>query len=157
LKGILANREEAVAKAKVYFRFDGPGNGWQGPQGEGSSRQADGNTSRNHAERQAWRQAGKGLQAWYDQRVAHAADQGVEVKIWVDQVVCPSCQLWMIAGVLRNLGAFAFRPKLFVEVQGMGSIQMMEVTRNAIWPVNIGHGNVQTLSALKAAGVSMDE
>ena len=106
-----------MAKAKIYFRFDKAGNDWQGPYGEGSSLGADGNTAKDHAERQAWRQAQKGLQEWYDVRHASFAGQGVEVKIWVDNIVCPQCQLWMIAGVLRNLAAFEFRPKLFVEVK----------------------------------------
>ena len=139
-----------MAKAKIYFKFDKAGNDWQGPYGEGSSLGADGNTAKDHAERQAWRQAQKVLQEWYDARHASFAGQGVEVKIWVDNIVCPQCQLWMIAGVLRNLAAFEFKPKLFVEVKNGGSTKMTDaVTRNYVWPVNLGHAGFEKFEALK--------
>lgn len=139
-----------MATAKIYFRFDGSGNDWQGPFGDGSSLGADGNTAKDHAERQAWRKAQKLLQGWYDARHAGFAGQGVEVKIWVDNIVCPQCQLWMIAGVLRNLAAFAFKPKLFVEVKNGGTTKMTAaVTRDYVWPVNLGHAGYEKFASLK--------
>lgn len=145
-----------MAKAKVYFRFDGPGNGWQGPQGSGSSQQADGNSAADHAERQAWREAQKTLQAWYDERKGDYAGQKVQVKIWVDQQVCPQCQLWMIAGVLRNLAKFAFKPELFVEVKSVGTTKITSaVTRHYVWPADIGQSGYETLSKLRSAGVTL--
>lgn len=145
-----------MAKAEVYFRFDGPDNSWQGPMGSGSSQQADGNTAADHAERQAWREAQKTLQAWYDQRRDKYQGQKVQVKIWVDQMVCPQCQLWMIAGVLRNLAAFAFKPELFVEVKALGTTKITAaVTRHYVWPADIGHAGCETLGKLRSAGVTL--
>ena len=137
-----------MAEAKIYFKFEQ--GDWQGPYGDATSRGSDNNTAANHAERQAWRIAQKVLQAWYDQRKDNFANQRVSVKIWVDNIVCPQCQLWMIAGVLRNLGAFQFKPKLFVEVKSGGGTQLSgEVTRDYVWPVNLGHVGYETLNVLR--------
>ncbi|WP_024298824.1 hypothetical protein [Methylomicrobium lacus] len=145
-----------MAKAKIFFRFDGAGNAWQGPFGEGSSVGADNNTAQSHAERQAWREAQKKLQGWYDTHRTGFAGQGVEVKIWVDNIVCPQCQLWMIAGVLRNLAAFEFKPKLIVEVKNMGGTRTTQaITRNYVWPVDIGHHGFEKFEALK--GLDMND
>lgn len=145
-----------MAKAEVFFRFDGPGNGWGGPRGYGSSVGADNNTAKNHAERQAWRMANGSLQQWYDSHHASFAGQGVEVKIWVDNIVCPQCQLWMVAGVLRNLAAFAFKPKLFVEVKNMGATRTTAaITRDYVWPEGIGHKGYERLADLK--GLDMND
>jgi hypothetical protein len=61
----------------------------------------------------------------------------------------------MIAGVLRNLGAFQFNPKLFVEVKNGGSTQMTAaVTRHYVWPVNVGHVGYEQFESLK--GIDMN-
>lgn len=147
-----------MARARVYFRFDGQGNDWQGPFGDGSSAQTDRNTAGGHAEREAWREAQKQLQKWYDDRKKTFAGQNVQVKIWVDQLVCPQCQLWMIAGVLRNLADFAFKPSLFVEVSAMGATKITQaITRDYVWPAGIGHPGFETLAKLKAANVTIDD
>ena len=143
-----------MAKAKVYFRFNGNNAGWQGPYGEGSSQQSQGHGAENHAERQAWREAQKKLREFYDTNKANFSGD-VEVKIWVDQLVCPQCQLWMIAGVLRNLASFEFKPKLFVEVKTGNKTNSMEVTREAVWSVDIGHAGVETLTLLKQKNVTI--
>lgn len=144
-----------MADARIYFRYSGS-TSWGTPQGTGSSKGKDANSAKDHAERQAWREAQKGLQAWYDGTHQNFAGQRAQVKIWVDNLVCPQCQLWMIAGVLRNLAKFEFKPQLFVEVKNSGGTQATdEVTRNYVWPVNVGHAGFETLAKLKAFPVQM--
>jgi hypothetical protein len=144
-----------MATAAVYFRFDGPGNGWGAARGTGSSKGADSNTAKDHAERQAFRMAIKTLQAWYDGSHAGFPGQGAEVKIWVDNIVCPQCQLWIIAGVLRNLSQFTFQPKLFVEVKNMGGTRITQaITRDYVWPDGIGHRGYERLADLKRVTMS---
>ena len=143
-----------MATARVFFRYSGKGNGWGGEQGSGSSTMMDSNGAENHAERQAWREAQKKLQSWFDSTHQNF-DGSPEVKIWVDQTICPQCKLWMIAGVLRNLAAFEFKPKLFVEVRSSGHTRINEVTRDAIWEAGMSDHN-GTLAQLSAATTIRD-
>ena len=150
-----------MAKATVWFQFED--HDWQGPFGEGSSTMTQGNGPEKHAERVAWREAQAGLKAWHDKKKEAFKNAKVNVKIKVDQIVCPSCQLWMIAGVLRNLETFSFKPSLYVEVEtSTGKRLTGEITRDYRWPVGIGHFDAEsmkfssTLDLLKNKGVSIN-
>ncbi len=126
-----------MATATVTFRC---GNHVKHGMGAGSSSAVDGNETERHAERQAYRSARKQLQPWHDQNQANFAPASttVDIIINVDQAVCPSCQLWMIAGVLRDIQKFPFAlrtARLFVKVKNLNE---MQVTRDNIWPVDIG-------------------
>lgn len=152
-----------MANAEVYCKWasqndgDRGQGGWSGPFGSGGITMSKGggiNPLANHAERQAWKVAWPQVRQHLATTQGHFPNQEFEVKIWVDQAVCPACQKWMVVEVLRHLGQIPHQwndipgVKLYAEVTSGGSTGRVHVTRTAQWPVQVG--NVATFGSMPA-------
>jgi hypothetical protein len=154
-----------MAKAEIYARYKGKDAAWSGPFGDGSSVMTDRSrgtdNSDSHAERVAWREAiskdnKANIDAWYAGSNKNFADDGnggkpnVQIKIAVDQIVCPSCQAWIVTTALKDLGtlacAAARKVELFVEVKSAGSTVVIGVTRNSPWSLKVAQKRQPDLS-----------
>jgi hypothetical protein len=150
--------DNIMANAAVYARFKVAGAGWNGPFGEGSSTMSDrargADNSGTHAERVAWRAAIDGnnrgnLNAWYDGANANFPGLNVQIKIAVDQLICPSCQAWLAKYVLddvRTLTASARSVEVLIEVTSGGRQRMMGLGRTTKWADGISHGAIPDLA-----------
>jgi hypothetical protein len=135
-----------MAKASVFTRFNKKDMGWSGPWGTGESSMADHqrgvDNSSTHAERQAWEKAmapanGQNIQAWFNAAERNFPELGVQIKIVVDQQVCPSCQQYILETVLTQMKTLKVGKRslqLFVEVNKT----IIGVARDTVWPKEIG-------------------
>ena len=113
-----------------------------------------------HAERVAW------ADAWTDPTKIRAAalkhknhpDAIFEIKFWVDQQICPTCQRWMVVEVLSNLkgmkhilGLEDLRWKAYAEVEhsiawrnekgkldSAKQVARVRIGRETEWPETVG-------------------
>ena len=60
-----------------------------------------------------------------------------QVKFWVDQMVCPTCQKWMVIDVISNLKLlrhkYGLRVELYAEVRTPSTTNKIRVKRSADW------------------------
>lgn len=144
-------QEKEMANAEIYARYKTKGGGWSGPFGTGEStmlqHQRGVDNSDSHAERQAWREAidknnKSNIDSWFDKTKAGFADSDVQIKIAVDQLVCPSCQKWIVDNCISDLAALKCsserKTELLVEVKSGGSNVIIGVTRNSPWSSKVG-------------------
>ena len=118
-----------MARAIVYCRWENQG----GPTGQGgwsymAEASAQGNTGivalNAHAERKAWAVAwgpnnsGSGpVRGYLAGTIDKFKGKTFQVKFWVDQQVCPTCQKWMVIDVISHLKVLHVTyPQLVVEL-----------------------------------------
>jgi len=97
-----------------------------------------------HAERVAWRTAWPAIKAYVGQSIAGFPGQHLQVKFWVDQQICPSCQKWLIIDVIAHLKQLTqahagLIVELYAEVLFAGATRKVQVKRSTQWPVEIGN------------------
>ena len=139
-----------MAIAEVYSKWSSQGAGVRGAGGwgrKGGPANAGGGggvlAAAAHAEREAWREAWPVIRTHVRaSRVNFPADR-YEVKIWVDQQICPSCQKWMIVEVIAHLKQLStahagLRVELYAEVRRMGVDKKTRVQRSTVWDNDIG-------------------
>ena len=143
-----------MADAEVYCKWSNQGEGARGAGGWGlvGSGGAHGGGGgiialSDHAERHAWKEAWGGetrdnLRARVAATKASFEGEKFQVKFWVDQQICPTCQKWLIIDVIGHLKQLASLHKvqveLYAEVKFAGETNKLKVTRLAVWPVTIG-------------------
>lgn len=139
-----------MATAEVYYKWSNQEDGAR--HRGGWSRAADANAQGNngivalnqHAERQAWAAAWGHIRLHVAVHIAQHAGDTFQVKFWVDQQICPSCQKWMLIDVVSNLKLLPWTHtglggvQLFAEVLFAGATQRVRVQRSKIWPVEVG-------------------
>ena len=141
-----------MATAEVYSKWSNQGNGnrggggWSGPHGIGTAQMGSSIVPLvRHAERVAWRQAWpNSIRTHIQQSIANFPGQRYQIKFWVDQQVCPTCQKWMIIDVLSHLKLLnqtfpRLIVELYAEVHFAGTTNRVRVQRSTIWPVTVGH------------------
>ena len=67
----------------------------------------------------------------------------LEVKFWVDQQICPSCQKYLLVDVISHLKQLSqshggLRVDLFAEVMSHDGTNRVAVKRSTIWPLTVG-------------------
>jgi hypothetical protein len=140
-----------MARAEVYGKWSTQGEGRRGSGGWslfGTGLAAGGGGGiialNQHAERVAWKEA------WGDIRTRVASTRAsfggakYQVKFWVDQQICPSCQKWLIIDVISHLKQLSqqnggLSVELHAEVLFAGVTRSVRVQRSTVWPVSIGH------------------
>lgn len=143
-----------MAIGEVYCKWSSQGDGNRAAgawalMGEGVAVQAGPvNALNQHAERLAW------LEAWGRNTVHNLRarvtgsrenfpNDHFQVKFWVDQQICPSCQKWLLVDVIAHLKQLSaqfegMRVELFAEVLRNGVTTRVDVKRSTVWPVNVG-------------------
>ncbi len=144
-----------MANVRIYSKWDQQGT-WNGPWATSTASYAVNSSLvpvSSHAERLAWKEA------WPDKFRKHINDsltffpdtRTYEIKIWVDQQICPSCQKWMIINVISDLKQLKdyisrqpnprnlpCKVNLWAEVRRQGTDNKIQVHRDTVWPGNIG-------------------
>ncbi len=138
-----------MANAEVYVKWssltdgDRSKGGWAF-KGDGSASGKSGLVDTDdHAERKAWREAWgsdrkDNIRVYANDRPADFATDKLQVKFWVDQQICASCQQWLIVHVMRHLSSLKIPYDLYAEVKFNGHTNRVQVNRGAVWPVTIG-------------------
>jgi hypothetical protein len=140
-----------MANAEVYCKWANQGDGNRGAgawsfRGDGQAAFGGGGIIllNMHAERIAWRTAWPSIKAYVPASIGHFPGRRFQVKFWVDQQICPSCQKWLIIDVIShlkqlsqaNLGLIV---ELYAEVLFNHVTRRLRVQRSTVWPVEIGH------------------
>jgi hypothetical protein len=140
-----------MANAEIYCKWSNQNDGnrgsagWGGPYGRGAAGGGGGIVAlRNHAERVAWKEAWPEIRQLVDDTIDNHEGHAFQVKIWLDQQVCPSCQKWMIIDVISHLKQLQhkypkLRVELYAEVLRAGVTHRVRVQRSTLWPVNVGN------------------
>lgn len=143
-----------MARAEVYSKWSTQGNGnrggggWSGPHGTGEAAHAGGGgiiPINQHAERVAWRAALPNIRRHVQNTRDHFAnDNKYQIKIWVDQQVCPTCQKWMVIDVISHLKQLkqtypGIKFEFYAEVIFANVTRNIKVQRSTTWPVEIGN------------------
>jgi hypothetical protein len=144
-----------MATAEVYGKWSNQTDGNRGAGGWGFFGQAQTtmgaggiNPLNQHAERLAWRQAwgagqGPNIRTHVASSRANFTGQRYQVKFWVDQQICSTCQKWLIIDVISHLKQLSqanpgLIVELYAEVLFAGQTRRVRVQRETIWPVQIG-------------------
>ncbi|NWL80870.1 hypothetical protein DM872_28855 [Pseudomonas taiwanensis] len=141
-----------MANAEIYTKWSGQSDGsrrsggWSGPHGSANATGAGGIVALNqHAERLAWKAAWPSrIRAHIQQTIGNFPNQTYQIKIWVDQQVCPTCQKWMVIDVIGHLKLLqqsypTLKVELYAEVLFAGVTRKIRVQRTTVWPVEIGN------------------
>lgn len=142
-----------MATAEVYVKWSTQGDGNRGAGawglfGQGAAHGAHGIVALNqHAERIAWGQAWSGhnnIRTHVANTIGHFPGARLQVKFWVDQQICPSCQKWLIIDVIAHLKQLSranpgLIVELYAEVRSVGATTRVRVQRQTVWPVTVGH------------------
>jgi hypothetical protein len=140
-----------MANAEVYCKWSnqGEGNRQAGGWGlHGSATAAFGGGGiialNNHAERAAWRTAWPAIKTYVANSIGNFPGARLQVKFWVDQQICPTCQKWLIIDVIGHLKQLTQTHRgliveLYAEVIFAGVTRRVKVQRTTVWPVEIGN------------------
>lgn len=142
-----------MATAEVYVKWSNQGDGNRGAGawglfGQGQALGAHGIVALNqHAERSAWKDAWGGhnnIRTYVAANRARFAGARLQVKFWVDQQICPSCQKWLLIDVIAHLKQLSqanagLIVELYAEVRFAGATNRVRVQRQTVWPVTVGH------------------
>ncbi|EUB75067.1 hypothetical protein PMI27_001243 [Pseudomonas sp. GM41(2012)] len=140
-----------MANAEIYTKWrdqqgGNRGSGWSGPHGSASASGAEGIVELNqHAERLAWKAAWpNAIRTFIRTSIKQFPNQPLQIKIWVDQQVCPSCQKWMVIDVISHLKLLkqefpTLKVELYAEVLFARKTEKVRVQQSTVWPVTVGN------------------
>lgn len=140
-----------MARAEIYSKWGNQGDGyrgsggWSGSHGNGMSGLAGAIAELDqHAERIAWREACSVIRRHINNTAANFIGETYQIKFWVDQQICPTCQKWMVVDVISHLKLLkqlhpGLKVELYAEVVFAGKTNRVRVQRSTIWPVEVGN------------------
>lgn len=140
-----------MANAEIYTKWrDQPGGnrgtGWSGPHGHANASGAEGLVSLSlHAERLAWKSAWpNAIRTYIRGSIKQFPGQPLQIKIWVDQQICPTCQKWMVIDVISHLKLLkmefpTLKVELYAEVLFARTTTKIRVQQTTVWPKSIGN------------------
>jgi hypothetical protein len=140
-----------MANAEVYCKWSNQGDGNRAAGGwgfQGHAVAAFGGGGiialTMHAERVAWRTAWPAIKAYVTAHINNFAGTRFQVKFWVDQQICPTCQKWLVVDVISPLKQLAqahqgLIVELYAEVLFAGATNRVRVQRSTVWPMQIGN------------------